>query len=180
MELIIQSIERSLSAKAWHCSLMAALALPDICARIDNGASKTSGKLLYATWFEEYIGPRYKSLSPKIDLNAPVEQRVKFPLEMEENVFLSGKDCYSLRCAVLHEASDDTGKNKPEKITKFQFVGSESGAVIHCNRAQSMLQLDVHIFCTDIIAGVRKWLKSIEGSKEKTDEVDSLFTITIV
>lgn len=42
----------------------------------------------YADWFDKYVGHRYKS---------------KIGAHQEEHTFLTGNDCYALRCSYLHE-----------------------------------------------------------------------------
>lgn len=181
MEALIQSIEQSLRAKAWQNALLGALTLPDICARIDQNEKKSTRKI-YAAWFDKYIAPKYTHLLPKVDLTLLTSTPpAHIPFEMAKHVFLSGHDCYSLRCAMLHEGSDDTSNNKPENINKFEFVVYDGGGVYrHSNQSDSKLDLEVSEFCNDILDGARRWLKDIEHSKEKQEAVANLFSIKIL
>ena len=66
---------------------------------------------------------------------------------MEEHVFLSGADCYALRCAFLHEGRDEiTDQRAGEVLDAFAFVVPPAGSAIHSNQNNQTLQLQVDIF----------------------------------
>lgn len=138
-----------------------ALTIPDICAKIDNLASQTTGKL-YAKWFDKYVGPKYQRRSSDGQLIT----------------FLNGADCYALRCAALHEGRDDiTQQRARESLDKFEFVAPPKGLVLHCNRSDARLNLQVDIFCRDIASAALAWLHEVDGDKAKQSEIDQLITI---
>ncbi len=73
---------------------------------------------------------------------------------MKDQAFLSGNDCYALRCAYLHEGSDNISQqNAKEVVDKFHFIVAPKGSTIHCNMMNTKLQLQVDIFCEDTQAG---------------------------
>ncbi|MFH1648581.1 MAG: hypothetical protein ABIA11_02550 [Patescibacteria group bacterium] len=137
MRKIIDSIYKALENENWYAALFVSLTLPDICVALEHG--KTSGKK-YASWVDKNL-TGYKS-------------------------FLSGNDCYALRCALLHSGKDDVSDQKKQEILEH-YVFLTKGA--HCNlfkdcvfngEKKSFLQLNVHFFCKDICKAVQDWLAS--------------------
>ncbi|GEM_PF-625404 len=130
MERFTQAIEDSLDSKNWNSALFLALSLPDICCRLNS----VSGKQAYAGWFEKYLGHIYTH---------------------KGEVFLSGNDCFSLRCALLHQGVVDLQEHsKGGVISKFHFTV----ASCHVGRIHDVLQLDIRRFCRDMVSGVHAWL----------------------
>jgi hypothetical protein len=126
MDEFVEAIDLSIAASNWYGALFIALSLPDICGRIDS-PSETSSKRRYAAWFEKYVQPKYTR---------------SVGAEREETVFLCGNDCYALRCAYLHEGSDDISAQLAKTaVEKFHFIGAPTGCVIHCNMIDTKLQL---------------------------------------
>ncbi len=159
MDKFLLDLEKCLRAEAWYPALFCALTLPDICAKVDNLTGHTNSKF-YAAWFDKYVKPRYTHLMPG-----------------GECTFLSGADCYALRCAALHEGSDVTsGQRAKENLEGFSFVAPAKG-VFHCNWRGNILQLQVDVFCSDIVAGVRDWLSDVATDPAKQAELASLLYI---
>ena len=76
MEKILQSIENSLKNQNWYSALVLSLIIPDICGKFEDNDKSSSQR--YPEWFEKYLGKKYDG-------------------------YLSGSDCYALRCSFLHE-----------------------------------------------------------------------------
>jgi hypothetical protein len=105
------------------------LILPDICGKFKDSNKSFSER--YPEWFDKYLGERY-------------------------NGYLSGKDCYALRCSFLHEGSDGISQQRARKVLDY-FVFIPNGA--HCNKlsnchfgdpkydGKEILQLSVSKFC---------------------------------
>lgn len=137
MQKIIDSVYSSLENENLYAALFVVLTLPDICSALKHG--KTLGDK-YAEWFDQNLS-QYKG-------------------------FLSGNDCYALRCALLHSGKDDiSDQDKQEVLEHYVFL--TKGA--HCNlfkdcvfngEKKSFLQLNVQIFCKDICKAVENWLIS--------------------
>ncbi|RWP81507.1 hypothetical protein [Mesorhizobium sp.] len=149
MDRFVDVVSKSLKEKNWLSALSLSLLLPDICGRLEKSNAKSTER--YIEWFDRWVGPRY---THEI---GPSHQR---------HVFLSGADCYSLRCALSHEGRDNIEDQRARKALKdFMIVEPPpvGAGMIHCNQIDDTLQLQVDIFCTDIIAGVRNWMASVEG-----------------
>lgn len=145
MDNFINAIDTALKNKNWYGALFIALTLPDICGKIEF--PHLSSKERYINWFNKDMDNKYKSQSV---------------------VFLSGEDCYALRCALLHEGTDDIAQQRSRKILE-KFVFMTDGP--HCNlsqnnyvngkRVETFLQLRVDEFCKDICHSAEMWLKKV-------------------
>ncbi len=147
MKSIINEIGNSLQSKNWYSALILSLIVPDICPKL-NGSTEGSTKR-YPKWFNKYLGKKYQN-------------------------FLSGDDCYSLRCAYLHEGSSDIELQRARDILdRFVFISEGP----HCNKfnncyfgdprydGKNFLQLSTHQFCQDMIEATKQWLKDVEDNK---------------
>lgn len=135
MEDIIKSVRSSIKQQNWYSALFVVLTLPDICVALEYG--NTSGDK-YSQWFEANLS--------------------------QYNDFLSGDDCYALRCSLLHQGKDDISDQRLRNILEH-YIFLTSG--LHCNLfkdcvfngvKKSFLQLNVGTFCEDICGAVEAWL----------------------
>ena len=159
MDRFATAIKKSLEVNNWYSALYLALTMPDICARLESENGKTSGQK-YASWFDRYMLHKYQS---------------NMGANRAPHIFLSGNDCYALRCAILHEgAADITMQRCREALDRFHFtvVGS------HCNQFHSVLQLDVPVFCSDICESIESWL--IDFSRDHPDKQNRLLELLTI
>lgn len=156
------SVETALTHQNWVGALGTALTLPDICGWLESPSS--SSRTRYVTWFDRFVGQRYVKKMGATDT---------------EHVFLSGDDCYALRCALLHEGSDNISRQHAKKaLSAFRLVAPRHGWNVHMNQANDTLQLQVDIFCRDICAGVDEWSKSVlSGSADVQARTRELLTV---
>lgn len=154
MDRFTNAIEMAIDSKNWYAALYLALALPDICARLESVDGKTNGSR-YAAWFDKYMGHRYAHV-----LGGGYER----------HVFLSGGDCYALRCAALHEgAGDISSQRAKDALERFHFTVVSA----HCNQIGTVLQVDIPTFCQDICEEVGRW-----ASEFKRDHPDKLHRLS--
>ena len=154
MDNILKSIENSLQNKNWYSALVLSHILPDVCAKLEGNGKSSSVR--YPEWFNTYLGKKY-------------------------NGFLSGNDCYSLRCAFLHEGSSNIETQKAKDVLDH-FVFVANGA--HCNRfsncyfgdpkydGKDFLQLSVNNFCQDMIEATKQWLNDRSINKNLSDMLE--------
>ena len=141
MQHLVQSVERSLLSGNPYAALSTALALPDICGWLINPSSGSKDR--YVAWFDRYLADKYVHHVGR---------------SKTRTVFLTGNDCYALRCAFLHEGREDiTEQRARQLIEKFQFVVAPQGWVVHCNLMNDTLQLQVDVFCTEVLDGVHRF-----------------------
>lgn len=162
MENLVNSIEQSLENRNWYAGLTVALTLPDIAGKIEY--PNLGSRKRFIEWFNIYISDKY---------------RAEIGPDRTETIFLSGGDCYALRCAYLHEGNSDiTGQSAREILDDFHFVSPKENSFIHCNRFNnSKLQLQVDIFCKDIINGINTWKENISEDAEKMERLNNFLKI---
>lgn len=164
MDEFLNAVEAALQTRNWYAALVVALALPDISGWVEDPTLGSHER--FCSWFDRYVGKRYESSGCKL---------------LPAHKFISGDDCYALRCSLLHEGRDDIAHQKARaSLERFQFVAPRGGSIIHCNQVNQKLQLQVDIFCRDICQGVRDWLASIpESDKARRDRLFDLLIIQI-
>lgn len=99
----------------------------------------------YIAWFDKYVAPRY-TVGP------------------ERKPAFSGADCYYYRCALLHQGSSQHPKSSYSRVL-FVEPGTTSN-VFHCNVLNDALNIDVRLFCHDVLNGAEQWLREAEHTAE--------------
>jgi hypothetical protein len=84
------------------------------------------------------------------------------------SIYMTGKDCYALRCALLHEGHQDLREQKPsEKLQKINFIVPNYKTNRHkINFSNIEYQLEVDKFCLDICSGAKQWLSDVSTTDE--------------
>lgn len=143
MNNFINAIEKSLEEENWYAALALALALPDICANVF--APEAGSMSRYVDWYNTYLLNKYTSyIGP----------------DKQQHIFLSGEDCYALRCSLLHEGSSDISRQRAKKaLENFNFRIPREGIFIHKNKLDQTLQLQVDVFCQDICEAAKAWME---------------------
>lgn len=145
MKHLTDAVEDAVKASNWYAALTVALTLPDIAGWVDDPRIKSQAR--YAAWVEAHLSPTYTS-------------HVGHARELHK--FLSGDDCYALRCAFLHEGRDDTSEQRAaDALTRFLFTAPRPGLTLHRNQSGTKLQLQVDLFCREMCTAVRTWLTTI-------------------
>jgi len=154
MREILKSIQNSLKNRNWYSALFLSLILPDICAKLEGSTERSTER--YPKWFNKYLGKKY-------------------------NGFLSGNDCYALRCSLLHEGSSNIERQQAKDILdRFVFVANGP----HCNMfsncrfgdpkydGKAFLQLSVYDFCRDMIGATEEWLNDSRIQKNISEMIE--------
>lgn len=137
MHDFLNQIQEGLKANLYYLSLFVSLSLPDICGAIDSvDGNATSEK--YKKWFDEHVAPKYGG-------------------------FLTGDDCYRFRCSLFHQGSSQHPKSTYSRVLFVEPTATTS--VFHNNVINDALNIDVRIFCNDIVEAAKEWLQKVE----KTD-----------
>lgn len=93
ISLLINEIKKSLESGNYLSALIVALTIPDICGKILYPNDRNGQR--YKKWFDKYIGD-YK--------NSPIYKNLPECIGWTK---MTGDAFYELRCAILHEGSDD-------------------------------------------------------------------------
>jgi hypothetical protein len=93
----------------------------------------------FVAWFDIHVAPKYGG-------------------------FMSGEDCYGLRCGLLHQ-----GRLEPHRGWYSRVIFVEPGAIsgtLHNNILGDALNIDPTIFVSDVVESALLWLETAEQTPE--------------
>lgn len=163
MDYILDEIKNALKNKNYFIALQSTLTLPDICACLEKENGEAT-KNDYIKWFDENYKRRYTT-------------------------HLTGLDCYKYRCFCLHSGSIKKNCNsKKAKETQYDQVfflypnsGLNAGITMHNNVFElngiKTLNLDINIFCEEMIQSVRTWEKTVEKNQVFKNNYERLMKV---
>jgi len=136
MEHLLNQIEKSIDNETYLLGLYVALALPDICGALESRNGRATGNR-YKAWFNRWISHKYEGL-------------------------LTGEQCYAYRCGILHQ-----GRSNHERLgySRIIFIEPNPNMTLHRNILNDTFNIDLKIFCSDVVSGVRAWLSEVSESK---------------
>ena len=159
IENIIGDITTAKNNRAYLSALGLSLTLPSILSGIDHNR-RSSGKD-YSEWFDQWVFKYYKQpLSDNEVINRGIEA-TKF----------DGKNCYALRCALLHAGNADLKDSNKATIDTFVLCVSDTsphqGDVYICDVSASgtstvYVSLNVVGLIDALIAGARDYMTENE------------------
>lgn len=141
MRELLRQIEAALDANLYYLALFASLALPDICGAIDSLDGVATGSK-YKDWFDKYVAPKYLRYGHQ---------------------YLTGADCYHFRCSLLHQGSSQIQHSNYSRVIFIE--PPEDELTPHLNLVGEALNVDLRIFCNDIIRSIREWLDRVENTR---------------
>lgn len=161
MKNFSNAIRDAVEKRNWYAALTTALILPDVCARLAGLGQKSSVR--YPIWFDQWMGHHY---------------RRHIGADQQLHVFLSGADCYALRCSLLHHGETDIRTQRARQaLDNFHFVAPQPGIYIHCNQSNNTLQLQVDVFAVQMADAVDAWAASVKDDKTIQERMKGLLTI---
>lgn len=134
MESLLNEIERALELELYYLAIVLALTLPDICAALEDPNGVTRGEY-YKAWYNKYFAIKYPSITDN--------------------------DCWSLRCGVVHQGRCGHPNMQYDRVV-FTMPGAP--AVLHNNFINGALNLDIELFCQDMIDTVRDWYNAQQNN----------------
>ena len=158
MKRFTKSIEKSIKSENWYSALALALTIPDICGRLSYPDLVKKSQERYKKWFDEYLLCFYE-----------------IPLNGRMFTFMSGGDCYALRCALLHEGRDDVASQKARREVVSKIIFSTTGS--HCNKFNDVLTLNLQIFCSEVCQAVEVWSNDYKNDLSVQAAIAELLTI---
>lgn len=107
MEIYLKSLQQCIEAENWPAGLCLALSLPDMAGTVENPNGEPRQR--YMDWFNDWVGPKYRT-----------------QLLMGQQTFLSGADCYGLKCAMLYQgAAERLHQHDVRIFGRFKFTVNE-------------------------------------------------------
>ena len=161
MQHFVDATRAAVAQGNWFAALALALTLPDICGRLENPTAGSQAR--FVAWYDRFLLGRYQS---------------RIGADHTLHTFLSGQDCYALRCAFLHQGEfgiDD--QRARQALERFHFTAPQAGLTVHNNQFGNMLQLQVDLFCIDVCEATETWLASIRNSADIQARISALATV---
>jgi hypothetical protein len=168
---ILDEIEKALDASLYIIALKSALAIPDICAALEYENNRASRKR-YILWYEQWVEKKYIYDSKSMFIGYMKGQGVDFSnlpgsFRGDHYVTFTSGECYKMRCSMLHQ-----GQSLHEDA-KFQQIAFTTENMSHNNHSfngglnseSCALNLNLKIFCQDIIDSAREWALEKEHHK---------------
>lgn len=185
MQNFLTALEKCVETENWYGALFIALTLPDICGKIEYPNINYSSPR-YIKWSNKYVMGFYNREHNPLKDKEIASDKESLPDNMENKPFMTGNDLYALRCAYLHEGSNELGGHKiRETLDRFMFKQPPKNHTIHNNRFEigiglnsgNSLQIQVSEFSKDIIFAVRQWLCDIQHDQVKMGKINNLAVI---
>ncbi len=89
------------------------------------------------------------------------EKYINWYKKYVRNLLLTGADCYKLRCSLLHQATVvHAGSSLVRVIFTFPVP---SGNTFHNNIINGALNLDIPLFCNELVSAARGWGSQMEN-----------------
>lgn len=162
MKRFTDAIRLAIASKNWLSALSLSLTMPDICGRLED--PKIASGARYISWYRRLVEPKYTAYI------GPNQQR---------HIFLSGEDCFALRCSYLHEGADDISTQRIRTaLDAFHFITPpQNGNFIHANQVNNTLQLQIDIFAMDIASAVDEWAESVKTNPDIQNRMKNLIVV---
>ena len=130
MKRFTDAIRKTIQNKNWYAGLFLALCLPDICGSLET--PKVSASKRYKRWFDNNLSEKYSPM-------------------------FSSEDCYYFRCSCLHQGFDKHNKLVGGKVNFIPPPPNNN--IIHLNKLNDILQMQIDIFCNDMSNATDEWYK---------------------
>ncbi len=181
MERFATSIEASIDNNNWLAALFMALAMPDICAALENPERQVGDR--YKDWFNRYLKQTYNpentyelllATSPDAVHGWPPEaiESMKRKPASRETAF-TAEDCYRLRCKCLHQGLPERMGQDRIHFTKPHPTGIQ----IHKCSFNGVLQISIDVFCKDVAKAVLVWWDTAQAIPEISTRAQQLIKI---
>lgn len=150
MERFTNAIRGAIKNKNWFAGLFLALCLPDICGSLDYPYEQKTKKR-YTDWFNKNLATKYSPM-------------------------FSADDCFYFRCSCLHQGLAEHNKLAHEKIHFIPPLPNNN--IVHMNKFNDILQMQIDIFCNDIAKAVDDWYRARTKSSPKIQtKIDNLIKV---
>lgn len=140
MRDLLDQVHAAVTSGHYYLSLYPALCLPGICGAMES-ENGWDTREKYISWYDEWVAR-------------------KFPHPLGGGSALEGKECYDLRCSLLHQGTLEQRDNRYSRIIFCE--PNEHHRIAHLNIIGDVLNLDVSVFIVNMLNGVVAWLPKAE------------------
>lgn len=156
---LLEQIESNLSAKNYYTALFVTLTIPDICGALASSDGWTNREK-YAEWFNNCVAHKHVAWGKQ---------------------WLTGEDCYKIRCAMLHQGRSDHSKISYSSV-RF-MIKQPNTAIVGgtISISDETLYIDLPQFCRNIVQSAYDWLEEVENDplfKKNSESFAELFTLS--
>ena len=166
---LLEQIESNLNAKNYYTALFVTLTIPDICGALASSNGMASGNK-YAEWFNDCVAHKHFAWGKQ---------------------WLTGEDCYQIRCAMLHQGRSDRPKISYSSVRfmiKQPNTAIVGGIILIKDEAlkdkalkDKTLYIDLLQFCQNIVQSAYDWLEEVENDplfKKNSESFTELFALS--
>jgi hypothetical protein len=160
LDRYISDINHAVDTGSPYCALALSLVLPDICGSIEYPNQK--GRKRYIAWYDAWC--------------APISQ------------FVTGVDCYALRCAYLHDGADELGPHMADQrlLDRLQIsfnrrsaVSVQKSILYDTPNARAHVQIPLRELCVGMVSCVDAWRQKQAKDEEKQRRIAQLFRLRL-
>lgn len=149
------AIRLSIKNCNWYAAIFIALTMPDVCGKLEQPEKESKER--YIEWYNRYL----------LKINTMV-------LSNEEHVFLTGRDCYALRCSILHEGSEDISRQRAREVLSKIYITTLGS---HRIKTDDVLSLNVSVFCEEMCQAVESWYDDVKDNKIIVERISNILEI---
>ncbi len=133
MDELLDQIQTSVDSESYLLGLYVTLSLPGICGALESWNGRSTGSR-YKSWFDKWVAPKYDKL-------------------------LTGEQCYAYHCGLFYQ-----GRSQHNHLgySRLIFLEPNTNEVMHRNILNDAYNLDIKLFCDDMVASTREWLTSVK------------------
>jgi hypothetical protein len=144
----LAEIRSALKLGLYDCALALSLTLPDMCGKVEY-PGESSKRKRYKDWFSIYAEPLFTMPATKV----PEGKTVKY-------TWLTGEECWALRCSVLH-AGDH--KTKDIKLSNIKIHASKGCDETHNYMFRDSQHADWETFflCENLCCAAEQYYQGI-------------------
>lgn len=157
LSVYLRDLSHALQAGSPFSALALALALPDICGNIEYPQMHAPNQ----------VGDRYR----------------RWCNEWAQMLTVSGADCYALRCAYLHNGSDEFSGPAARRATfnRIQFTVGQVGGGWAANAipfgAGLLARIPHETFCRDMVGSAEGWRRQRAQDPRITQAIAGLMPL---
>lgn len=156
MQAFLDEIQATFDCGIYSTTLASALLVPDACGAIEHPHEKNGAR--YVKWYDTFL-PTHAS--PRMTFNGEVAWKLRNGMMHETALALK---------AYGYDKVYFTVPNPRKPLARYHMNTSEHGG-------ETMLNIDLQTFVSDMITGANRWLQTVAEDAEKQRRLDLLIQL---